>query len=105
MGKIAANAADVAVVTSDNPRGEDPDAIIDEIVAGIGATPHADVHVEADRAKAIDLALSLAVPGDCVLIAGKGHETQQIFRDRVIPFDDVEVATATLAGRDTEVSR
>ena len=105
MGNIAAAGASVAVVTSDNPRDEDPDAIIGEIVSGIGPNSHATVHVEADRAAAIELALSMASPGDCVLIAGKGHETEQIFRDRTVPFDDVEVATATITRHGTEVSR
>jgi len=105
MGSIAAAAANVAVVTSDNPRSEEPDAIIDEIIAGIGANPAATVHVEANRAAAIDLGLAMAAPGDCVLIAGKGHETEQIFRDRTIPFDDAEVATSWLARRGMEISR
>ena len=105
MGDIAATRADVAVVTSDNPRGESPNAIIDEIVGGIGASTHADIHTETDRATAIGKALAMAVPGDCVLITGKGHETNQIFCDRTIPFDDTEVATTFLARRGREISR
>ena len=95
----------MVVVTSDNPRSEDPQTIIDEIVAGIVSNPRADILVEADRAAAIELALAMAASGDCVLIAGKGHETQQIFRDRTVPFDDTEVAAASLARRGAEISR
>ena len=105
MGGIAAAGAGVVVVTSDNPRSEDPQTIIDEIVAGIVSNPRADILVEADRAAAIELALAMAASGDCVLIAGKGHETQQIFRDRTVPFDDTEVAAASLARRGAEISR
>ena len=76
MGAIAGNLADVAVVTSDNPRTEDPGAIIQDILAGMAGTP-AQRHVEPDRRKAIALALSLAQPGDTVVLAGKGHETYQ----------------------------
>ncbi|NLI76949.1 MAG: UDP-N-acetylmuramoyl-L-alanyl-D-glutamate--2,6-diaminopimelate ligase [Candidatus Riflebacteria bacterium] len=95
MGRLAATLSDVTVVTSDNPRQEQPEDIIAQIVAGIAAVPAADkgaVHVEPDRHKAIELALSLARPGDLVLIAGKGHETGQTFADRTVPFDDREVA-------------
>ena len=76
MGAIAGNLADVAVVTSDNPRTEDPEAIIRDILAGMEGTP-AQRHVEPDRRRAIALALSLAEPGDTVVLAGKGHETYQ----------------------------
>jgi UDP-N-acetylmuramoyl-L-alanyl-D-glutamate--2,6-diaminopimelate ligase len=93
MGAIAARLADEVVVTSDNPRSEDPDAIIAEIVAGAGR----DVRVQADRRAAIELAVSLARHGDVVLIAGKGHEKYQVIGDRTLPFDDVEVARAALA--------
>jgi len=94
MGRLAAELSDVAVVTSDNPRHESPQAIIDEILTGIPAngSAHAAVLVEPDRRKAIHLALSQACPGDLVLIAGKGHEDYQIVGDQVLPFDDRQVA-------------
>jgi len=97
MGALAATKADIAIVTSDNPRHEDPNFIISEIVAGIeGSTGErrAEIHVEPDRRKAIELALSLSVatPGSLVLIAGKGHETYQLVGDDVLDFDDRAVA-------------
>jgi UDP-N-acetylmuramoyl-L-alanyl-D-glutamate--2,6-diaminopimelate ligase len=85
MGAVAARLADYAVLTSDNPRTEDPLAILGQIRAGLGAAPH---EVVPDRAEAIRRALELASTGDTVLIAGKGHETFQEFDNRVIPFDD-----------------
>jgi UDP-N-acetylmuramoyl-L-alanyl-D-glutamate--2,6-diaminopimelate ligase len=94
MGRIANELADVAIVTSDNPRSEDPAAIIDEVTAGAGA----GLEVELDRAAAIGRALALAQEGDVVVIAGKGHEQGQEFAGRVIPFDDREVARETLRG-------
>jgi len=84
----AASGADVAVVTSDNPRSEDPAKIIKEIVKGIPTGR--SVHVEIDRAAAIRWAVQNARPNDCILVAGKGHETEQILGDRRIPFDDRE---------------
>jgi UDP-N-acetylmuramoyl-L-alanyl-D-glutamate--2,6-diaminopimelate ligase len=96
MGRISSELADLTIVTSDNPRSEDPDAIIDEIFAGIppvGATAQAVV----DRRAAIALAICLAEPGDVVLIAGKGHEQGQEFADgRRLPFDDAQVARREL---------
>jgi UDP-N-acetylmuramoyl-L-alanyl-D-glutamate--2,6-diaminopimelate ligase len=92
MGEIASRLADLAIVTSDNPRSEDPNAIIEEILAG-GARP---VEVEADRAAAIGLALAEAREGDVVVIAGKGHEQGQEFADRTIPFDDRDVSREAL---------
>ena len=89
MGATAARLADLVVVTSDNPRSEDPRAIIDEIVAGIRRRPLA-VEVEPDRAAAIAMAITLAGAGDVVVIAGKGHETTQTIGDDVLPFDDRE---------------
>jgi len=91
MGRIASQLSDVAIVTSDNPRSEDPAAIIEEIVAG-----GSDLEVEADRRAAIERALEAARPGDVVVIAGKGHEQGQEFRDRTVPFDDREVAREAL---------
>ena len=92
MGRIAAERSDVAIVTSDNPRSEDPGAIIAEVVAGAGAK----LEVEPDRAAAIERAIGIAREGDVVVIAGKGHEQGQEFADRTIPFDDREVARQAL---------
>ena len=95
MGRAAAELSDLAVITSDNPRSEDPDAIIAEILTGID--DRAGVEVEADRRAAIALALGRAGPGDAVVIAGKGHEQGQEFEDgRKIPFDDRDVARSEL---------
>jgi len=92
MGRIVSELADVAIVTSDNPRSEDPLTIIDEIVAGMGNGPE----VEPDRARAIERAVELAGPGDVVVIAGKGHERGQEVAGVVTPFDDAEVAGEAL---------
>ena len=92
MGKIATDLADLAIVTSDNPRSEDPHAIITEIV--VGTNGH--VEVEVDRAVAIARAIEVARDGDVVVIAGKGAEPGQEFADRTIPFDDREVAREAL---------
>ncbi|WP_426690115.1 UDP-N-acetylmuramoyl-L-alanyl-D-glutamate--2,6-diaminopimelate ligase [Rhodanobacter ginsengiterrae] len=94
MGEIAARLADVAIVTDDNPRGEDGDAIVAQIVAGMTAAPA--MTVERDRAQAIADALQLAHAGDVVLIAGKGHETYQDGATGKHPFDDLLVARAAL---------
>ena len=88
MGAAAAAHADRLVVTSDNPRSEDPQSIMDQIVAGMPAGT--DVMVEPDRAKAIHYALAHAVAGDTVIVCGKGHETTQTIGDKVIHFDDRE---------------
>jgi UDP-N-acetylmuramoyl-L-alanyl-D-glutamate--2,6-diaminopimelate ligase len=93
MGEVASRLADAVVVTSDNPRSEEPRAIIDEILAGI----EGDAEVEPDREVAIRWALERAGEGDVVVIAGKGHEQGQEFRDRTIPFDDREVAREALS--------
>jgi UDP-N-acetylmuramoyl-L-alanyl-D-glutamate--2,6-diaminopimelate ligase len=90
MGAAAA-AADLAFITSDNPRSEDPAAIISQVLLGAASGP-AEVRVEADRRRAIHDALEAARPGDVVLILGKGHEQGQQFADRVLPFDDRVVA-------------
>ena len=91
MGRIATELADLAIVTSDNPRSEEPEAIIAEILAGAG-----DAEVEPDRREAIARAIGEAAEGDVVVIAGKGHEQGQQFADRTIPFDDREVAREAL---------
>jgi UDP-N-acetylmuramoyl-L-alanyl-D-glutamate--2,6-diaminopimelate ligase len=92
MGEVAGRLADSAIVTSDNPRSEDPQAIIDEILGGISG----EVDVEPDRGAAIELALERAEEGDVVVVAGKGHEQGQEFADRIVPFDDREVAREAL---------
>ena len=94
MGEIAARMADIAIVTDDNPRGEDGDAIVAQIVAGMGAAR--SMAVERDRAVAIGHALKLAQSGDVVLVAGKGHETYQEGAAGKRPFDDLAVAHAAL---------
>ncbi|HEX6667255.1 MAG TPA: UDP-N-acetylmuramoyl-L-alanyl-D-glutamate--2,6-diaminopimelate ligase [Solirubrobacterales bacterium] len=95
MGRAGAEFADLTVVTSDNPRSEDPAAIVAEVAAG--AEGAAELEVEGDRRAAIALALERAAPGDMVVIAGKGHEQGQEFEDgRKVPFDDREVAREEL---------
>jgi UDP-N-acetylmuramoyl-L-alanyl-D-glutamate--2,6-diaminopimelate ligase len=95
MGRAGAELSDLAIVTSDNPRSEDPEAIVAEILAGID--DRGGVEVEVDRRAAIALALSRAEPGDTVVIAGKGHEQGQEFEDgRKLPFDDRQVAREEL---------
>lgn len=90
MGEVASAASDITIVTSDNPRSESPDAIIDSVIEGV--RPGATVMRMSDRRGAIAEAIRLAQPGDAVVIAGKGHETTQIIGDVVVPFDDREVA-------------
>ena len=97
MGAIAARLADRSFITSDNPRSEEPQAIIAEIVAGVPADRRATVVVEPDRRAAIGLALAEARAGDTVVIAGKGHEQGQLVAGRKIPFDDRVVAEELLA--------
>lgn len=94
MGKMSLS-ADHVIITSDNPRTEDPTAIINDILAGV-KTHREKVDVESDRRSAIALAISLAQPGDSVLIAGKGHEDYQLMGDKVLSFSDVTVATEEL---------
>ena len=84
----AASDADVMIVTSDNPRSEDPEQIIEEVRTGLNEAADARAHFETSRAAAIRLAVALAQPGDCVLVAGRGHETFQQIGDTPIPFDD-----------------
>ncbi len=94
MGMVAAELADLAVVTSDNPRSEDPGAIIAEVVSGAGDVTR--VRIIPDRAEAIETAVWVAGPGDAVVIAGKGHERGQDMGGQVRPFDDAEVARHAL---------
>ena len=97
MGRAAAEGSDFVVLTSDNPRSEDPLAIMNDAMVGIQRV-EAPVVVEPDRAAAIDRALKEAREGDIVILAGKGHETYQILKDRTIPFDDRVVAREVLRG-------
>ena len=99
MAKVAERLADEVYVTSDNPRTEDPQSILDEVVAGLSADCEKLVCVEIDRRKAIEKALSDAGPGDVVVIAGKGHETYQILGQTKHHFDDVEAAVRVLRSR------
>jgi UDP-N-acetylmuramoyl-L-alanyl-D-glutamate--2,6-diaminopimelate ligase len=111
MGEAAAEGADVVVVTSDNPRGEDPDEIVAAITPGIEKTGMRRMSagkaksgekgylVEVDRAKAIQVAANLAKEGDVILVAGKGHEAYQIIDDEKHPFDDREEAAKALRNR------
>jgi UDP-N-acetylmuramoyl-L-alanyl-D-glutamate--2,6-diaminopimelate ligase len=111
MGFAAAAGSDIVVVTSDNPRTEEPAAIIEEILPGVrraleigpqAGLPPDRCLVIPDRRDAIRSALALARPGDCVVIAGKGHEPYQILGERTVPFDDREVARELLRGEDRE---
>lgn len=97
MGEIAAQGSDRVIVTSDNPRSEDPQAIIDDIMAGIKS--RTKLHVEVDRRAAIAYALKKAKAGDVVLLAGKGQETCQVLADGEIDFDEREIVREILEGR------
>jgi UDP-N-acetylmuramoyl-L-alanyl-D-glutamate--2,6-diaminopimelate ligase len=104
MGMVASRLSDVVVITSDNPRSEEPQRIIDEIKRGIPAGAQSagritDIRTDVDRRLAIEQAVEQAEPGDVVLIAGKGHEKYQQIGDRVLPFDDGAVARAALGRR------
>ena len=116
MGAVAGRLSDVIVITSDNPRSEDPMRIIEEVQRGItpdtrrtsaGSGPAGGrdsgqrVLTIVDRREAIAKAIELARPGDLVLVAGKGHEKYQVIGDRVLPFDDVAVAREALGRRRT----
>ncbi len=96
MGEVAARLADQVYLTNDNPRSEEPQAIVEEILAGMHHPPAA---IELDRRLAIERAVLHAAPGDTVLVAGKGHENYQVVGDRVLPFDDVATAADALARR------
>jgi UDP-N-acetylmuramoyl-L-alanyl-D-glutamate--2,6-diaminopimelate ligase len=105
MGEAAGRGSDFAVLTSDNPRSEDPLAIINDAVVGVQKTG-VKYSVQADRRKAIALAIGEARPGDIVLLAGKGHEKVQVTREGSVPFDDLEVAREALraAGFESEAA-
>jgi UDP-N-acetylmuramoyl-L-alanyl-D-glutamate--2,6-diaminopimelate ligase len=96
MGRVASALSDVVVVTSDNPRSESPDAIIDAVVAG--AVPGTDVRRVSDRREAIDAALKEARTGDVVVVAGKGHESTMTVGEDVVPFSDRRVAQELMRG-------
>jgi UDP-N-acetylmuramoyl-L-alanyl-D-glutamate--2,6-diaminopimelate ligase len=97
MGRIAAGLADRVWLTSDNPRSEDPGAIIEEISVGVVPPPPGGYTSAPDRRVAIRDALGWARPGDTLVIAGKGHETYQIVGTQVLPFDDRQVVREILA--------
>ncbi|MFB6264713.1 MAG: UDP-N-acetylmuramoyl-L-alanyl-D-glutamate--2,6-diaminopimelate ligase [Bradymonadaceae bacterium] len=113
MGRVVVESAQIAVVTSDNPRSESPRAIVDDVLEGMGGAAggavtdeaaHADVVVELDRGGAIEGAIAAAEPSDVVLIAGKGHEQYQEFADRTVAFDDRERAKRALERRADEAT-
>lgn len=99
MGETAGKYADFTIITSDNPRSEDPAQIVKDIERGIIPTG-ADYICIVDRREAIAYALRNARPGDVIILAGKGHETEQIFKDRVVPFDEREIVREILADMD-----
>jgi UDP-N-acetylmuramoyl-L-alanyl-D-glutamate--2,6-diaminopimelate ligase len=102
MGAAAASMADVAILTSDNPRSEDPLTILDAMLDGVMSVSQGErarVVVEPDRAAAISYAVALAGPGDVIVVAGKGHETGQYVGGQVLPFDDRTVTAAAVRGR------
>ena len=102
MGAAARSHADRLIVTSDNPRNEEPAAIVDQVMEGAGP----DAERELDRRRAIELAVEQAEPGDVVVIAGKGHEQGQEFESgRKEPFDDVTVAREALRARYSRMAR
>jgi UDP-N-acetylmuramoyl-L-alanyl-D-glutamate--2,6-diaminopimelate ligase len=99
MGRVADQNADYSIITSDNPRKENPDAIMAEVEKGFRSENYEKIP---DRAEAISRAIALAQPHDIVLIAGKGHETYQEFGDHTIPFDDVQMARRALEDHPVE---
>jgi UDP-N-acetylmuramoyl-L-alanyl-D-glutamate--2,6-diaminopimelate ligase len=99
MGRVVDQNADYGIITSDNPRKEDPDAIIAEIEKGFRSDHYEKIP---DRTQAIAHAIELARPRDIVLIAGKGHEAYQEFADHTVPFDDTQVARRALENHPLE---
>jgi hypothetical protein len=100
MGAVAVRDSNRAFLTSDNPRSEDPEAIIEEVLSGIeGGRENPRIAIEPDRRAAIRRALDVARPGDIVVIAGKGHETYQEIAGQRVPFDDANEAREALASR------
>jgi UDP-N-acetylmuramoyl-L-alanyl-D-glutamate--2,6-diaminopimelate ligase len=102
MGSVADQYVDYAFITSDNPRKEDPEAILRDVEAGF---KHQNYEKIVDRKEAISRAIAMAQPRDIVLIAGKGHEKYQEFGDHIVPFDDVEIAGRALEEHPVELSR
>ena len=102
MGSVVARLADVAVVTSDNPRSEEPEQIIADVLEGMREAP-IPVHVEPDRTKAIRLAMRLAQKDDIVLLAGKGQETYQVLKTGKIHYDEREIVAQVLKELKQEV--
>ena len=108
MGQAACDGADRVVLTSDNPRSEKPSRIVDDVLAGLSESQRSRVEVQVDRARAIAFAIEHAAPGDVVVIAGKGHEPEQIIADslgRLIAhaFDDGQHARDALAQRRSRI--
>ncbi len=99
MGRVAAEQADVSFITSDNPRNEDPQRIVEEVRVGAEQVPGAELRCHVDRREAIREAIKEATEGDLVVIAGKGHETTQTVLGRVERFDDREIAAELLDAR------
>ncbi len=97
MGAVAARVSDVVILTSDNPRSEPPEAIIDDVLRGIPTAQADETQVIVDRREAIVRALEMGREGVVIVIAGKGHETHQVLRDRKVPFDDRQVVREVLA--------
>jgi UDP-N-acetylmuramoyl-L-alanyl-D-glutamate--2,6-diaminopimelate ligase len=95
MGRLATELSDLAIISSDNPRTEDPEGIIDDIVAGVAGGAYQRI---ADRRAAIARALEIAHPGDTVLLAGKGHETYQVIGLEKLPFDEGEIVRGLVHG-------
>lgn len=100
MGRVAGEGSDVVIVTSDNPRSEDPVSIANEALSGVRESGKTQVHVELDRATAITFAIEQARTADIVLLAGKGHEKTQTSNGVAVPFDDVAVAAAALRAKE-----
>lgn len=96
MGAVAQRLADRVVITDDNPRSEDPQQIVEDILGGM--SDHQNVHIEHDRAKAIRVSIAAAAANDLVLVAGKGHEDYQESRGRRLPFSDIAQVQAALHG-------
>ena len=100
MGKIAGDKSNVVILTSDNPRFEDPDTIIQEIINGVSPINFKKVIVNQDRQQAIKTACTMARPGDIILVAGKGHETYQEIKGVKYPFDDMRILKELLNEED-----
>ena len=101
MGEVAGTLADWTILTSDNPRSEDPLAIISDIEQGIKKAGTKNYKILPDRKEAIEYALSHVEKGDYLLVAGKGHENYQILKDKTIPFDDVKVIRKILKSKES----